>query len=333
MQAEELYYDLPREKIAQEPSRPRDSAKLLVSVGESFQVDTFLHLDRYLPPHALLIYNETKVWRARLFAQKETGGGVELFIVRLLGKKRGIVLCRSRKKLKLPLRLFCGRAALSLTEAASQGLVLESDTPLTCLMQQQGVLPLPPYIHRPLQREEDYQPIFARRSGSAAAPTAALHFTPRLLKKLAARGLRLLPLCLHIGTDTFLPIRTERVEEHPIHTEFYAIPVKTQQAIAQARARRAPIVALGTTTVRALETFAKKGCPRGATDLFIVPGFSFELVDFLITNFHAPRSPLLALVMAFAGKERVRKAYQKGLAEGFRFLSFGDGMLLKRKSA
>ncbi len=325
MEVAELDYDLPEAAIAQRPVEPRDAARLLVDRGPGRVPEhrSVSDLPDLLDPGDLLVLNDTRVRRARLRLRKPTGGEVEVLLLEPRAGTAWEALVRPSKRVPPGTRLAGpggegvvggdrggGRRAVSLTgdpEAA-------------------GEVPPPPNIHEPLADPERYQTVFARRAASAAAPTAGLHLTGALLDRCRARGVAVAHVELVVGLDTFRPIAVDRVEDHPMHTEAYAVPTATWDAVTSATGR---VVAVGTTVVRALESAASRGELSGRTDLLIAPGHGWACVDRLVTNFHVPRTTLLALVAAFVGP-RWRDLYATALDEGYRFLSFGDAMLLER---
>jgi S-adenosylmethionine:tRNA ribosyltransferase-isomerase len=328
-------YDLPEAAVAQVPAEPRDAARLLVDRGPAAGP---LHrhvsdLPELVGPGDLIVVNETRVLPARLRLRKATGGEVEVLLLEpvedapVAGASEWEALVRPGRRVVPGTRLLAGG-----TEVVEVGEHLEGGRRRVRLLAgdaegalaNHGVVPLPPYIHRPLDDPERYQTVYSRRPGSVAAPTAGLHLTPAVLDRCLERGAELARVDLAVGLDTFRPIVTEAVEDHEIHSERYAVPAETLEACARA----GRVIAVGTTTVRALES-AARGAPEGRTRLFIRPGFEFRTVDVLLTNFHLPRSSLLCLVAAFVG-ERWRDLYGAALDEGYRFLSFGDAMLLSR---
>ncbi len=352
MRIEELDYALPSELIAQEPVEPRDSSRLLVIHRESGALEhrIFREIGDYLRPGDLLVANESRVIPARLFARKEpTGGKVEILLLRPLEAGMWLALTGgARTRPGTRLRIVRGEEPTDLTaevvESRERGeRVLRFSGDLWGWLDEVGVMPLPPYIHRPLEDAERYQTVYSRTPGSAAAPTAGLHFTPELLFSLRDKGVGLAFVTLHVGLDTFRPIEEEEVEAHRIHREWVRLSPEVTEQINRTKVMGGRIIAVGTTTVRVLETAARYGlfqtedgtCPwrplspyEGFTDLYITPGFRFRVVDALITNFHLPRSTLLALVMAFAGKELIRRAYAEAIRERYRFFSFGDACLI-----
>jgi S-adenosylmethionine:tRNA ribosyltransferase-isomerase len=332
-------YLLPSEFIAQRPAAPRDSSRLMIlrRDGGPTEHRTFRDLPEYLRPGDALVLNETRVIPARLHARKSPSGGrVELLLLRrvqpqvwetLIGGK-GI---RPGRRLQVE----GGPAAEVLEDLGGPRRLLRFAEPLTPQLDAIGEMPLPPYIHTPLQAPEEYQTVFARHPGSAAAPTAGLHFTPALLDQINALRVRLVRVTLHIGLDTFAPVTEDLAEDHAIHTEWCQLTPDSAEALRATRAAGGRIIAVGTTSVRTLETAAQAAQPgevvtafEGRTDLYILPGHAFCAVDAMLTNFHLPRSTLLMLVSAFAGRERILEAYGQAKALGYRFYSFGDAMLI-----
>ncbi len=341
-------FSLPPELIAQHPAAQRSASRLLDASAPAPVDRVFRDLPELLLPGDLLVFNDTKVIKARLYGEKPTGGKVELLIERVLGGNQVAAHLRVSKKPEVgaTLRLVCasghedGLCATLLgrwpgVDGAMFRFVLSNDAgsdPYT-LMERHGHVPLPPYITHPdsLEDESRYQTVFARQPGAVAAPTAALHFDEALFSALAARGVQRAFVTLHVGAGTFQPVKTENLSDHQMHSEWYDVPAATRQAIADCRARGGRVVAVGTTTVRTLESWKKTGEARGDTAIFITPGFEFTVIDGLITNFHLPKSSLMMLVSAFAGYEPIRALYAHAIAQHYRFFSYGDAMLLWRK--
>jgi S-adenosylmethionine:tRNA ribosyltransferase-isomerase len=342
-------YELPPHLIAQEPIEPRDSSRLLVLRREDGSIThaRFHQLGGFLRSGDLLVCNDTRVIPARLFGRKvPTGGKVELLLTVKREETLWEALIRGRRVPLGGLVEFSGtdgkEPALSLRaevgeRTASGGRLVRFEEPVEPFLEAFGAVPLPPYIHKRLDDPERYQTVYADKDGSAAAPTAGLHFTPRQMATLKAEGIEFAFLTLHIGVDTFLPIREEEAEHHLMHSEYCVISREAAQAVNEAKAAGRRVVAAGTTVVRALETAASHnpdsgvgivGPYNGWTDLFIYPGYRFRVVDCLITNFHLPRSTLLLLVAAFAGKGLLDRAYREAIGEEYRFYSFGDAMLI-----
>ena len=316
-------YELPPDRIATEPADPRDSARLLALDG--LRDRSVRNLPDLLEPGDLLVVNDTKVVPARVFGRRATGGKVEFLFLR-----RDRALVKAHRRLR-PGEVVETDGGLSVELVEKEGAIwrLRVDGDVADVMERFGHVPLPPYIKREDRAEdrEHYQTIFAAYAGSAAAPTAGLHFTPALLDALEQRGVGLTRITLHVGYGTFQPVDAEEVEEHRLHSEEFLV---SEQAAAAIREREGRLIAVGTTTTRVLEALARTGGIRaasGSTDLFLYPGRRFEAIDGLLTNFHLPQSSLLMLVCAFAGTERVLAAYAHAIEAGYRFYSYGDAML------
>lgn len=346
MLVSEFDYILPENLIAQEPAPERDSSKLMVlnRADGALRHRAFRDIPAILKPGDLLVMNDTRVFPARLFGHRGSGGKVEALI---LGEDpQG----RLRTLLKTGGRVHPGEI-IALAGDKLRIRVLEKDETgawsfvalcedFWAELEKLGKVPLPPYIRRDYDSsrddssdEERYQTVYARRRGSAAAPTAGLHFTPALLETLASRGIETCFLTLHIGYETFRPVKEDKVEDHVMHSEFYSVPAETLVALEQAKENNRRIIAVGTTVCRVLETLARAGTKNktgmtGWTDIFIYPGFEFRTVDAMVTNFHLPRSTLLMLVAAFAGTERILTAYHEAVRLNYRFYSYGDAMLI-----
>ncbi len=338
-------FTLPPELIAQHPAPERSGSRLLDGTGTRPVDRIFRDLPALLNAGDLLVFNDTKVIKARLFGEKPTGGKLELLIERVLPGNQVAAHMRVSKKPEVGATVALAGApgtadGLRATllgrwpdaEGAMFRFVLSNDAgddPHT-LMERHGHVPLPPYIVHTDSAEDAarYQTVFAKNPGAVAAPTAALHFDDALLAALDAKGVHRASVTLHVGAGTFQPVKTENLAEHQMHSEWYDVPLATQQAIADCRARGGRIVAVGTTTVRTLESWAHSGLASAETTIFITPGFEFRHVDALITNFHLPKSSLMMLVSAFAGYEHIRALYAHAIAEKYRFFSYGDAMLL-----
>ncbi len=341
MKTSDFDYDLPPTSIAQTPIEPRDSSRLLVLKRDTGTLEhsVFRDIGRYLKPGDLLVLNQTRVIPARIFARKPTGGRVELLLLRredlltwecLVGGK-GL---GAGKRLQVE-----GGPEVQIVDVldGSRRRVRFAE-PIEPYFPKVGHVPLPPYIHEKLADPERYQTVYARDPGSAAAPTAGLHFTPRLLDELRAQGVNQAYVTLHVGLDTFAPVTEDDPAEHKIHTEWCDLPQETADAINKARQSGGRIIAVGTTSVRTLESVARQSSIvnrqssiypyTGNTNLYITPGYRFKLVNAMITNFHLPKSTLLMLVSAFAGRETILNAYENAKREGYRFYSFGDAMLI-----
>jgi len=330
-------FALPPELIAQHPAPERSGSRLLDGTGRQAVDRVFRELPSLLAPGDLLVFNDTKVIKARLYGGKPTGGRLELLVERVLQGNEVVAHMKVSKK-PLPgtrLTMDGGFGATLLGRWPDENGALFhfsfSDEP-HALMERHGHVPLPPYIEHgdTAEDEERYQTVFAARPGAVAAPTAALHFDDALLAALEQRGIRRANVTLHVGAGTFQPVKSEDITQHRMHSEWYEVPAATQQAIAELRARGGRLVAVGTTTVRTLESWARSGQASGDTDIFITPGFRFREVDLLVTNFHLPKSTLLMLVSAFAGYAPIMDLYRHAVRTGYRFFSYGDAMLLQR---
>ena len=329
MLTSELDYELPEDLIAQSPAEPRDVSRLMVVDVRRTTIShhTFRDLPGFLLPGDALVLNETKVLPARLEARKSTGGGVELLFLRDLGPDHHgawEVLARPSKRLRPGLGLLVGEDRLELVESLGDGHWAVSAPDVRGLLDRSGKMPLPPYISPTPETESRYQTVYARNEGSAAAPTAGFHFTEKVLEGAQRAGARIARITLHVGVGTFMPVRTERLEQHRMHAEHYSVPPEAARIVEGAPR----VVAAGTTVARTLETWAETGEKEGESELFIYPGYEWRAVDALLTNFHLPRSTLLAMVMSFGGEELVREAYRTAVRERYRFYSFGDAMLL-----
>jgi len=347
-------FDLPESLIAQHPASERSASRLLDGRHDSFADRTFKDLPELLQPGDLLVFNDTQVVKARLFGEKPTGGKLELLVERVLTNHEVVAHMKVSKKppIGTELHMAGGLAQGGFTATLlgrwpdEHGQLFRfklSDDPHT-LMQRHGHMPLPPYIerhqntaneqHQSLEEkaedERRYQTVFAKHPGAAAAPTAALHFDEGILQALAKRGVQSASVTLHVGAGTFQPVKTENIAEHRMHSEWYNIPSETIQDIANCRERGGRVVAVGTTSVRTLESWALSGQVSGDTQIFITPGFEFRVVDVLVTNFHLPKSTLLMLVSAFAGFDRIQQIYRHAITKSYRFFSYGDAMLLEK---
>ncbi|HHY46932.1 MAG TPA: tRNA preQ1(34) S-adenosylmethionine ribosyltransferase-isomerase QueA [Firmicutes bacterium] len=339
MKVEEFDYYLPPELIAQEPVEPRDSSRLMVLYRNGdIEHRVFRDIVSYFEPGDCLVINDTRVIRARLSGyRRDTGGKVEILLLSEAAPGIWEVLVRPGRRARVGTELYFGGGELVarvLGKTQSGGRLVSFDSggaPLQDMLERLGSIPLPPYIKAPLEQDERYQTVYAMRRGSVAAPTAGLHFTPELLDSIRSLGVRVVPVTLHIGLGTFRPVKVEEVEQHEMHEERYQLAPEAASAINEARSTGGRIFAVGTTCTRVLETCAGDGhvVPRtGSTRLFIYPGYHFKVVDALITNFHLPRSTLLMLVSAFAGRENILRAYNIAIQHRYRFYSFGDAMLI-----
>ena len=336
-------FALPPELIAQHPAAERSASRLLDGTGPAPIDRVFRALPELLRAGDLLVFNDTQVVKARLFGEKPTGGKLELLIERVLQDGDGHEVVAHMKVSKKPpvgtvLRMAGGYEATllgrwPLPEGPLFHLRLSQD-PYE-VMARHGHVPLPPYIEHDDDAEDErrYQTVFARYPGAVAAPTASLHFDEAVLAALAARGIERAAVTLHVGAGTFQPVKTENLAEHHMHRERYQVPEATQAAIASCRARGGRVVAVGTTTVRTLESWARTGEAAGDTDIFITPGHVFQVPDLMVTNFHLPRSTLMMMISAFAGYEHVMALYRHAIEQRYRFFSYGDAMLLKKMAS
>jgi len=330
MLVSEFDYELPEELIAQRPAPERTASRLLHLDARSGEIEdlAFAELPAQVGGGDTVVLNDTRVIKARLPGRKRTGGRIEVFIERALGANDALALVRASHAPPEGSELLVGDGVRVIVSGREGELYrLHFLEPIDAVLERFGAVPLPPYIAHAPQAEdaERYQTVYAAVPGAVAAPTAGLHFDAAMLERLRERGARLAKLTLHVGVGTFQPVRSERVEDHRMHPERYTIPRETMDAL---RGRR--VLAVGTTSLRALETAAQTGELSGETGLFVYPGFSFRVVDRLLTNFHLPRSTLLMLVSAFAGRDRVLRAYRHAIEKRYRFFSYGDAMLIER---
>jgi S-adenosylmethionine:tRNA ribosyltransferase-isomerase len=330
-------FALSPELIAQHPAAERSGSRLLDGTGDVPADRVFRDLPSLLQPGDLLVFNDTKVVKARLFGEKPTGGKLELLIERVLQGHEVVAHMKVSKKppTGTVLRLDGGCTATLLgrwPDADGALFRLRLDADPYAVMESHGHVPLPPYIEHgdTADDEQRYQTVFAKRPGAVAAPTAALHFDEAVLAQLDHRGVERASVTLHVGAGTFQPVKTENITEHRMHSERYEVPAATRDAIARLRERGGRLVAVGTTTVRTLESWAATGEASGDTSIFITPGFAFREIDLLVTNFHLPKSTLMMLVSAFAGYDRIMDLYRHAVRERYRFFSYGDAMLLAR---
>jgi S-adenosylmethionine:tRNA ribosyltransferase-isomerase len=330
-------FALPPELIAQHPAPERSASRLLDGRGPQAGDRIFRELPGLLRAGDLLVFNDTQVIKARLFGEKPTGGKLELLVERVLTGHEVVAHMKVSKKPSVGtvLRMDGGFEATLLgrwpEDSGPLFRLRFSDEPHT-LMAAHGHVPLPPYIEHADTADDErrYQTVFAKHPGAVAAPTAALHFDEGVLADLETRGIERASVTLHVGAGTFQPVKTENIAEHQMHSEWYDVPAATQEAIAAARARGGRILAVGTTTVRTLESWAASGQVTGDTSIFITPGFDFKVVDLMITNFHLPRSTLMMLVAAFAGYDKIMALYRHAIEKQYRFFSYGDAMLLEK---
>ena len=335
-------FHLPEELIAQTPLEKRDSSRLLIVDRETgqFSDQHFDNIIDQLEPGDALVMNNTRVLPARLYGTKpETGGHVELLLLKNTQGDFWEVLAKPAKRLRVGTRVSFGDGRLTATvteELEHGGRIVRFDYQGIFLevLESLGEMPLPPYIHEKLEDRERYQTVYAKENGSAAAPTAGLHFTEELLDKIAAKGVKLVYLTLHVGLGTFRPVSVDNLEEHEMHSEFYSLSEEAAETLRQVKASGHRIVAVGTTSIRTLETIGSKfegqiQADSGWTNIFIKPGYQWKVVDAFSTNFHLPKSTLVMLVSAFAGRQLTLQAYEHAIAERYRFFSFGDAMFIK----
>jgi S-adenosylmethionine:tRNA ribosyltransferase-isomerase len=339
MKKSDFYFDLPEELIAQTPLARRDASRLLLLDKETGEIEhrRFYELPGFLREGDCLVLNDSRVLPARLLGCRSSGGGVELVLLRDLGEGRWECLSRPGRKTKPGTELSFGEGELTATvlevaEGGNRIVQFHYDGIFLEILERLGRMPLPPYIKAELQDAERYQTVYSREPGSAAAPTAGLHFTDELLETIAAKGVKLCYVTLHVGLGTFRPVKEDEIEDHAMHSEFCMIPEETARIVSDTKRGGGRVVAVGTTSCRTLESFAREDgtlpAASGWTDIFIYPGYRFKCVDALVTNFHLPESTLIMLVSALAGRERVLNAYQTAVEERYRFFSFGDAMFI-----
>ena len=338
MKLSDFDFDLPKSLIAQYPSSIRTDSRLLV-LRDIIDDSTFSQLGNFLKPNDLLVLNDTKVIAARLFGHKDSGGKVEVLVERLINDHEALVMIKSSRSPKIGTYVVLENKSRIKICDKNDGIYkvnFESDSILNVL-NEIGHIPLPPYINREDSKEDQsrYQTVYAKNDGAVAAPTAGLHFDEMLLSSLEHQGINHTFLTLHVGAGTFQPVKVEDIESHKMHSEYYEISTETIDKIEQAKALGGRIIAVGTTAVRALESASVNGSlkhQKGDTDIFIYPGFKFQIVDAMITNFHLPKSSLLMLVSAFIGFEEMFETYSHAIKEKYRFFSYSDAMLLEKKS-
>jgi S-adenosylmethionine:tRNA ribosyltransferase-isomerase len=338
MHVADFHFDLPESLIARHPLAERRGSRLLVLDGPSGELSHrhFADLLGYLRPGDLMVFNDTRVIPARLFGQKASGGKLEILVERVLDEERVLAHVRSSKSPKPGSRILIDGGAEAEMVARHEALFeLKFAEPVLPLLERVGHMPLPPYIDRPDEAEdrERYQTVYARNAGAVAAPTAGLHFDEPLLEAIRAKGVATAFVTLHVGAGTFQPVRVEKIEDHHMHREWLQVDPAVVGAVAACRARGGRVIAVGTTSVRSLESAARDGELKafaGETDIFLYPGRPFHVVDALVTNFHLPESTLLMLVSAFAGYRETMAAYVTAVAEGYRFFSYGDAMFITR---
>jgi len=337
MRLSDFDFDLPDELIAREPAVERSGSRLMVPAGPASGAFRFVDLPQLLEPGDLLVLNDSRVIKARLRGRKESGGAAEALVERVTARDEALAMLRVSKPPRINSRIVWAEGGATVMGRSGDFWRLRFDEPVLDVLERLGELPLPPYMGRPPQPSDEsrYQTTYARAPGSVAAPTAGLHFDSALLERLDKRGVRHVFVTLHVGAGTFQPVRSDDISQHRMHTERYRIEAETVEAIMSTRARGGRIIAVGTTSLRTLEAAAARpdglSACENETDLFITPGYRFKLVDRLITNFHLPRSTLLMLVSAFAGRDTIRAAYARAIEERWRFFSYGDAMLLDRR--
>lgn len=330
-------YDLPADLIAKEPTQKRDGSRLLVVNNDQLNEKQFSDITDYIDKSDLLVFNNSKVLKARLFGHKPSGGKIEILVERILDNKNIIAHVRSNKTIHIGLKILLPDSIkIQVTELLNGLFKLQFEQSLDIInyLEKFGHIPLPPYINRADEKldMERYQTVYAKPYGSVAAPTAGLHFSPELLAKIEQKGIKTAFITLHVGSGTFKPVSVTDIKQHKMHSEYYSVDEKTIELIRQTHAGGGKIIAVGTTSLRTLETIANKAlcAGDGETDIFITPGYKFKLVDKLITNFHLPKSTLLMLVSAFAGMDTIKNAYRFAIENKYRFFSYGDAMLLTR---
>lgn len=339
MKTSDFYYDLPQEQIAQTPIEPRDHSRLMVLHRENDMIEHrhFYDIIDYLNEGDCLIVNDSRVIPARIYGVKEdTGAKIEFLLLKQLSGNRWETLVKPGKKAKIGTKFSFGDGLLKaevvdIIEDGNRIVELQSEENIYTTLDKIGQMPLPPYITEKLEDQERYQTVYSHELGSAAAPTAGLHFTNELLDKIRAKGVNIGYVTLHVGLGTFRPVKVDDVTKHKMHSEHYEIPAETAELIKRTKANGKRVIAVGTTSCRTLESVAASGEIRacdGFTDIFIYPGFAFKVLDGLITNFHLPESTLIMLVSAFYGYDKTMKAYEVAVREKYRFFSFGDAMAI-----
>ncbi len=339
MKTSDFYYELPKELIAQTPVEPRDSSRLMVLNKETGEIEHrhFYDILDYLNEGDLLVCNDSRVLPARIFGVKETGARVEFLLLKQISGNRWETLCKPGKKAREGAEFIFGDGIMKakiagVTEDGNRIVDFDCNENFFAALDKIGQMPLPPYITEELKDRERYQTVYSHELGSAAAPTAGLHFTEELMEKLRAKGVNIAYVTLHVGLGTFRPVKVDDVTKHKMHSEHYEIPEETARLINQTKQNGKRVIAVGTTSCRTLESVASfygeiKPCD-GFTDIFIYPGYEFKVLDGLITNFHLPESTLIMLVSAFAGYDNIMNAYKTAVEEKYRFFSFGDAMLI-----
>jgi len=332
-------YNLPEELIAQTPAEPRDSSRLMIMDRSKKEIGhkKFYDIINYLKEGDLLVVNSTKVIPARLIGRKDTGGIIEVFLLKRIDNNTWECMLKPAKKLKFGNKVIFGEGEMSasllkIKDNGNRVIKFEFDGIFEEVLDKLGTMPLPPYIKTKLEKKEQYQTVYAKKGESVAAPTAGLHFTKELLSKIEEKGVEIAEVFLEVGLGTFRPVKTENIDEHDMHTEEYEITEKAAMQINKAKREGRRVIAVGTTSIRTLESGSLKNgkviAQKTSTDIFIFPGYEFKVVDGLITNFHLPKSTLIMLISAFAGKDFVFDAYKMAVEEKYRFFSFGDAMFI-----
>lgn len=327
------YYDLPEELIAQTPIEPRDHSRLLVYKRDSGEIfhKHFYDIVDFLQKGDVLVVNNTRVLPARLFGYKDTGAKIEILLQKRINLKEWEVIAKPTKRLKVGTKItFSKNLSCTMTEIGEYGcckVIFEFEGVFEHRLSEVGNMPLPPYIHEKLKDKERYQTIYSKIEGSSAAPTAGLHFTKELFKRLSEKGVEIVEVLLHVGLGTFRPVKEDNILDHKMHSEYIEMTEETANKINKAKQERRRIIAVGTTSVRVLESCAENGIivpQKRETDIFIYPGYKFQIVDAIITNFHLPESTLIMLVSAFCGREQTLNVYKQAVENKYRFFSFGD---------
>ena len=339
MDVKDFYYDLPEELIAQTPIEHRDESRLMVlnRANQTIEHKVFKDIVDYLKPGDVLVRNNTKVIPARLYGKKETGANIEFLLLNNIEGDIWESIVRPGNKLHIGTKVIFGDGlleaeVLDVMEGGTRKVKFTYQGIFNEILDKIGLMPLPPYIHEELKQKDRYQTVYAKYNGSAAAPTAGLHFTPELFEKLKAKGIEIANVTLHVGIGTFRPVKVEKVEEHHMHSEHFYIKQEDVEIINKAKQEGRRVIAVGTTSCRVLETVADENgfvkATEGDTQIFIYPGYKFKILDGLITNFHLPESTLLMLVSSLAGRDYIMKAYNEAVKEKYRFFSFGDAMFI-----
>lgn len=343
MKTSEFYYDLPEELIAQHPADKRDASRLLHAMPNGEVEDlTFRDILKFIRPEDVLVINNTKVLPARIFGHRpEKDEDIEVLLVKEIEKNLWQCMVRPGKKLKVGGSIEFGEGLSGeveeVTEDGLRHIRFDYEGVFIEILERLGEMPLPPYIHEKLKDKNRYQTVYAKYEGSAAAPTAGLHFTEELLDEIRAQGTEIAEITLHVGLGTFRPVKTDDIEAHEMHSEYYKIDEKAADAINRAKEKGGRVIAVGTTSIRTLESCMQKNgriCPDADnTYIFIYPGYEFKIVDAIVTNFHLPESTLIMLVSAFYGKDAILKAYEHAVKERYRFFSFGDAMFIEKRES